>query len=360
MKLANFWIVAAATAAQVALAAPSITGVTARQRYPWNGKVDITYTVSGDIATAAEQQGGTPYLMVTATDGTSGRRYAATSLSGDRSLADGTHNIVWDMGAQGLALVSTNVIFSVSCEALLSIEDVPELVLCYDFDNELLPTYDVSGNGNNGNVMGASWHKDGYGNGYFYFDGLPGVRDQVDTTSADNHDFIRVGGDLADFPLTDFTISIVCCPQNGGTIIGTAQNEFWQREWDLTYNRFQWAWTPGHSSGAVGREILTLDFSGFLDSIQHFMVKRKGTRITVFRNGVEVARSEDFPNQAIPCYSYGLFLGNMELDSGGFHRWDCMKGNIYHAAIWKRALSEEEMAFLWQFVGDKYPIGETP
>ena len=30
--------------------APSITGVTAQQRYPWNGKVDISYTVTGDIA----------------------------------------------------------------------------------------------------------------------------------------------------------------------------------------------------------------------------------------------------------------------------------------------------------------------
>ena len=28
---------------------PTITGVTAQQRYPWNGKVDISYTVAGDI-----------------------------------------------------------------------------------------------------------------------------------------------------------------------------------------------------------------------------------------------------------------------------------------------------------------------
>ncbi len=33
-----------------AFAAPTITGVTAQQRYPWNGKVDISYTVTGDIA----------------------------------------------------------------------------------------------------------------------------------------------------------------------------------------------------------------------------------------------------------------------------------------------------------------------
>ena len=36
-------------------AAPTITGVTAQQRYPWNGKVDISYTVTGDIAAEAKQ-----------------------------------------------------------------------------------------------------------------------------------------------------------------------------------------------------------------------------------------------------------------------------------------------------------------
>ncbi len=95
---------------------PAITGVTAQQRYPWNGKVDITYTVSGDIAAAANAQAAIPSLKVTATDRDTGTSYTATSLSGDTSLANGTHSIVWDMDAQGLTFVSTNVIFSVSCE----------------------------------------------------------------------------------------------------------------------------------------------------------------------------------------------------------------------------------------------------
>jgi len=37
-------------------AAPAITGVTAQQRYPWNGKADISYTVTGDIAAEAKQR----------------------------------------------------------------------------------------------------------------------------------------------------------------------------------------------------------------------------------------------------------------------------------------------------------------
>lgn len=116
MNISKLIAFAAFAAANLALATPAITGVTAQQRYPWNGKVDITYTVSGDIAATAMEQGLITSLKVTAKNGDTGQSYTASSLSGDASLADGTHSIVWDMGAQGLAFVSTNVVFSVSCE----------------------------------------------------------------------------------------------------------------------------------------------------------------------------------------------------------------------------------------------------
>ena len=102
--------------AHASSANPAITGVTAQQRYPWNGKVDIAYTVSGGLAATAKEQALITSLKVTATDLETGTSYTATSLSGDTGLSDGTHTFVWDMGAQGLAFVSTNVIFSVSCE----------------------------------------------------------------------------------------------------------------------------------------------------------------------------------------------------------------------------------------------------
>ena len=96
-------------------AAPAITGVTAQQRYPWNGKVDIAYTVS-DVEAAANEQGLATSLKVTATDRDAGKTYTASSLSGDTGLENGTHECVWDMDAQGLSFKSTNVVFSVSCE----------------------------------------------------------------------------------------------------------------------------------------------------------------------------------------------------------------------------------------------------
>ena len=52
----------------VIAATPTITGVTAQQRYPWNGKVDISYTVTGDIAAEAKQRAVFTSLKVMAID----------------------------------------------------------------------------------------------------------------------------------------------------------------------------------------------------------------------------------------------------------------------------------------------------
>jgi len=109
------------------LAEPSITDVTAQQRYPWNGKVDISYTVSGDIAAKAKEEGLITSLKVSAIDQTTSTTNIATTLSGDLSLADGTHKIVWDMNAQGLTFKSTNVVFNVSCEAETALYCIADL-----------------------------------------------------------------------------------------------------------------------------------------------------------------------------------------------------------------------------------------
>ncbi len=94
----------------------AITGVTAQQRLPWNGKVDISYKASSDLLATAQNQGVTTLIKVSATDWNTGRSYVATSLSGDTSLTAGTHHLVWDMAADGLTVVSTAVVFTVSCE----------------------------------------------------------------------------------------------------------------------------------------------------------------------------------------------------------------------------------------------------
>ena len=91
---------AAAMAAMATSAAPTVTDVTAKQRYPWNGLVDIVCTVSGIEGTASGYR-----FAVVAVDKDSGREYAATHFSiakgganvleGD-AIANGSYDILWD------------------------------------------------------------------------------------------------------------------------------------------------------------------------------------------------------------------------------------------------------------------------
>ena len=96
-----------------------IRNVTAKQRYPWNGKVDIAYTIVGDVAAEAAQSGEVAVLKVAAIDKTANTTNIASALSGDMSIAEGAHSLVWDMGADGLSFRSSNVVFKVYCETEL-------------------------------------------------------------------------------------------------------------------------------------------------------------------------------------------------------------------------------------------------
>jgi len=105
---------------------PTITGVTAQQRYPWNGKVDIAYTASG-VTEAAKAQGMVPSIKVLAVDRTTtpwttnvarssflfvGPK-ATEVLTDNVAISDGEHRIVWDMNAQGFTFASGNIVFAV-------------------------------------------------------------------------------------------------------------------------------------------------------------------------------------------------------------------------------------------------------
>ncbi len=93
---------------------PMVTAVSAKQRYPWNGKVDITYEVVGDV-TAGFPSWNQPFLSVMARNLMDGSCYEASwdTLSGDKGTAEGTHHVVWDMSMQGLVLNSDKVVFTV-------------------------------------------------------------------------------------------------------------------------------------------------------------------------------------------------------------------------------------------------------
>ena len=97
---------------------PEISNVTAKQRYPWNGKVDITYTLTDDVTAGLSEPlpaWNMPRLFVTASNLVDGVTYvAATSaLSGDTGTVEGLHHVVWDLNAQGLEIKSDEVVFKV-------------------------------------------------------------------------------------------------------------------------------------------------------------------------------------------------------------------------------------------------------
>lgn len=90
-------------------AAVTVSNVKAQQRYPWNGLVDITYTISGDVATMAN-----PSIAIMAKDNKSGCTYLASTFEKKPSLTAGTHVATWNPDADGLKINSTDVAFTVS------------------------------------------------------------------------------------------------------------------------------------------------------------------------------------------------------------------------------------------------------
>ena len=105
----------AALAAVACADAPQILNLAAKQRYPWNGKVDITFEVAGDLTNGVPAW-NTPVFSLSATNRADGACWtaAADAVSGDTDTAEGTHHVVWDLDAQGLAFKSGEVAFSVT------------------------------------------------------------------------------------------------------------------------------------------------------------------------------------------------------------------------------------------------------
>lgn len=236
-----------------------------------------------------------------------------------------------------------------------------DLALWYDFgdaaslNEDRTLVSDKSGGGNDGKVTGATWKIGGNGNGCFYFDGLPGRA--PDTSPDEDHDFIRVTDSTIGFPLQDFTISVVCNPQNNGAIIGTGQNELWCRVWLLNCEKFEWWWKPGYRSGGVGREGHTVSFPSCLNACSHIVVKRTGDDLSIYCNGTLKGMTAGFGDRPLPIYSYGLFIGNEEGDEfSTWRHWSCMRGEIYQVLIWKRALSDAEVSALSTRVKSRFDI----
>mgnify|MGYP002679314823 CR=1 FL=1 len=111
--------------------AATVSDVTARQRYPWNGMVDIDYTITGsDTEDTA--------IAVKVTDIDTGKVYTPTNFLEVPPTVAGRHRITWSAEADGLNLIASNVTVTVS-------------ILKYDaaaITNDLFYVIDLSGGPN--------------------------------------------------------------------------------------------------------------------------------------------------------------------------------------------------------------------
>ena len=95
-----------ATAGMAIAATPVVQNVTAKQRYPWNGMVDIDYEITGD-ATGM-------WLEVGVEDVQNGKTYTPTKFLSALPVTEGRHRITWSTEAEGVTIVSTNVAVTLS------------------------------------------------------------------------------------------------------------------------------------------------------------------------------------------------------------------------------------------------------
>ncbi len=91
----------------LSVSAATVSDVTARQRWPWNGLVDIDYTITGDDTENTA-------IAVKVTDTDTGKIYTPTNFLEVPPTAAGRHRITWSTEADKLDLIATNVVFEIS------------------------------------------------------------------------------------------------------------------------------------------------------------------------------------------------------------------------------------------------------
>ena len=95
-------------------AAPTVSNVKAQQRYPWNALVDIDYTLSGDTTGLG--------VSISVRDVQNNKDYQPTKFLEVLPTSAGTHRVTWNPAADGVSIISTNILVTVS---LLRVADAP-------------------------------------------------------------------------------------------------------------------------------------------------------------------------------------------------------------------------------------------
>jgi formylglycine-generating enzyme required for sulfatase activity len=111
-------MIAAVLSALAASAEIAITGVTARQRWPWNGLVDIDFTISGAAAGEAFA------IDIDATAASGATALSAKTYATEPVAGAGLNRIVWDFGADYPEFRANDVRISVTATPLSGAKSV--------------------------------------------------------------------------------------------------------------------------------------------------------------------------------------------------------------------------------------------
>ena len=111
MNIKKVIMIGIMAAAASALADVTITGVSAKQRYPWNGLIDIAYTITGDVSTMTR-----PSIIMTAVDENTGLTYLASTFLSPPPMTAGTHTATWNPVADALHITSERMRMTITIQ----------------------------------------------------------------------------------------------------------------------------------------------------------------------------------------------------------------------------------------------------
>ena len=103
---------------------PTVSNVKAQQRYPWNALVDIDYTLSGDTDGLG--------VSISVRDVQNNKDYQPTKFMEALPTSAGTHRVTWNPAADGISIISTNILVTVSLVRVSSTPATPNLYYVID------------------------------------------------------------------------------------------------------------------------------------------------------------------------------------------------------------------------------------
>jgi hypothetical protein len=188
---------------------------------------------------------------------------------------------------------------------------------------------DIEGNedGNHRNFNGGELGENGvYSKSYE----LDGEDEYIDITSNS-------------ISLSDFTISAWI--KGSGPVLGSGKQEGWPRYWKFGSSGFYLAPVSGDDRPVYSVGIENLD----KEKWHHIVVKRSGSSIYTYVDGVPSNSKSSFPEDNIVTYNdWGQFIGKLKDDKGQYTTEEFFKGYLDNIKIYNRDLTYSEIRELYR------------